>query len=417
MPEERLNAPEIIAYWGYPCEIHRVTTEDGYVLEMHRIPHGRANEPFSWESKLAGQGDREKRKPVDDEFIIRKSNRPVFYLQHGLLSTSADWITNLPNQSAGFLLADSGFDVWLGNSRGNFYSSEHINMSRSDQRYWEFTWDEMAARDLPAMVDKALKISGQPYLYYMGHSQGTEIMFARLSEGDQRFAKKIRKFFALAPVGAVAHIKGLIAFLGRHFGLWALRWIFGTHDFMPHTWFSTMFAELICGEWRWENPLCDNVLFQIGGPETKQFNQSRLMVYMAHTPAGTSTWNIIHWAQMRQSGRVQMFDFGNANANRRHYGQDTPPIYNISRIRNVPIYMYYSESDWLGDAVDVRGTLLKQIPGEWIKLARNLPHFNHFDFIWGLLAPKEIYAEIIQVVTNHEKLIRKKLDPSNNDRL
>ena len=88
---------------------------------------------------------------------------------------------------------------------------------------------------------------------------------------------QIRKFFALAPVAAVAHIEGLIAFIGRYFGnqLWALRFVFGTHDFMPHTWLSAMFARMICGS-RWESPLCDNVLFQIGGPESAQFNQAFL---------------------------------------------------------------------------------------------------------------------------------------------
>lgn len=74
---------------------------------------------------------------------------------------------------------------------------------------------------------------------------------------------------------------------------------------------------------------------------------------MAHTPAGTSTWNIIHWAQMTRSGRVQRFDYGSRGENMRHYGQTTPPLYNLSRV-NVPTYLYYSESDWLADAEDVR---------------------------------------------------------------
>lgn len=31
--------------------------------------------------------------------------------------------------------------------------------------------------------------------------------------------------------------------------------------------------------------------------------QTRLAAYLSHTPAGTSTQNILHWAQMSRSGR------------------------------------------------------------------------------------------------------------------
>lgn len=40
-PEANMTAPEIVRYWGYPCEVHHVTTQDGYILEMHRIPYGK----------------------------------------------------------------------------------------------------------------------------------------------------------------------------------------------------------------------------------------------------------------------------------------------------------------------------------------------------------------------------------------
>uniref|UniRef100_A0A915DQH0 Uncharacterized protein n=1 Tax=Ditylenchus dipsaci TaxID=166011 RepID=A0A915DQH0_9BILA len=50
---------------------------------------------------------------------------------------------------------------------------------------------------------------------------------------------------------------------------------------------------------------------------------------------------------MYRSKTVQKFDFGSRADNLKHYGQDTPPLYNLSLV-NSPTYLYYSESDWLG---------------------------------------------------------------------
>lgn len=78
---------------GFPLEEHFVTTADGYVLGTYRIPHGRHQGP-----PAAGGA----------------CGRPVALLQHGLLDSSAAWVLNTPSQSLGFILADAGYDVWLG---------------------------------------------------------------------------------------------------------------------------------------------------------------------------------------------------------------------------------------------------------------------------------------------------------------
>lgn len=83
---------------------------------------------------------------------MRGSGQPIF-LQHGLLSSSADWLLSGPEKALAFILADLGYDVWLGNARGNTYSRHHINMSNNDAKYWDFSWHEMAEFDLPAEID------------------------------------------------------------------------------------------------------------------------------------------------------------------------------------------------------------------------------------------------------------------------
>jgi len=176
----------MIRYAGYPCEVHTATTADGYIVELHRIP-------FSPTKASNHFGTR------------RAQNRPVVFFQHGILADSSCWVANGPERSLPYILSDAGCDVWIGNVRGSTYSRMHTTLTTADEKFWRFTWQDMAEYDLPAMVEAALKVAGQEYLYYVGHSQGTLIAFAKLSE-DPAFSKKVRMVFALGPVATLGNI-------------------------------------------------------------------------------------------------------------------------------------------------------------------------------------------------------------------
>lgn len=106
---------------------------------------------------------------------------------------------------AGFILADAGYDVWMGNARGTTYSRKHISLSPDDKEFWDFSWHEIGYYDLPAMIDRALNVSGQEKLFYIGHSQGGTVFWVFLSTRPE-YNDKIRLGMALAPAGYMSHL-------------------------------------------------------------------------------------------------------------------------------------------------------------------------------------------------------------------
>jgi lysosomal acid lipase/cholesteryl ester hydrolase len=67
---------------------------------------------------------------------------------------SADcWIINYANVAPAFVAHNAGYDIWLGNSRGNKYSMEHTSYNVKKEDYWQFDWEDMGDKDIPAAID------------------------------------------------------------------------------------------------------------------------------------------------------------------------------------------------------------------------------------------------------------------------
>ncbi|TKC46038.1 hypothetical protein EI555_013895 [Monodon monoceros] len=348
-PEAFMNVSEIIQHKGYPCEEYEVATEDGYILSVNRIPQGLVQ-------------------------LKKTGPRPVVLLQHGLLGDASSWISNLPNNSLGFILADAGFDVWLGNSRGNTWSRKHKTLSVDQDEFWAFSYDEMARFDLPAVIDFILQKTGQENIYYVGYSQGTTMGFIAFSTMPE-LAQKIRMYFALAPIATVKHAKSP----GAKFLLLPdvmIKGLFGKKEFLYQTRFLRLFVIYLCGQVIIDQ-ICSNIMLLLGGFNTNNMNMAV------------------------NSGELQAFDWGSETKNLEKGNQTAPARYKV-RDMTVPTAMWTGGQDWLSNPEDVR-ILLSEATN--IIYHKNIPEWAHVDFIWGLDAPHRMYNEIIHLMKQEDTSI------------
>lgn len=83
---------------------------------------------------------------------------------------------DLADFSIGYLLADAGYDVWMGNARGTHMSRGHGWLNASEPAYWEYSWQDIGQKDLPAFIDYILEETKAQKLSYVGFSQGESCM-------------------------------------------------------------------------------------------------------------------------------------------------------------------------------------------------------------------------------------------------
>ncbi|NWW73173.1 LIPM Lipase, partial [Climacteris rufus] len=364
-PECFMNVSEIIRYHGYPSEEYEVTTKDGYILSVFRIPAGR-------NSQNTGQ-------------------RPAVFLQHAFLGDATHWISNMPNNSLGFLLADAGYDVWMGNSRGNTWSLKHKILNPSQKAFWKFSFDEMGKYDIPAELYFIMNKTGQKDVYYVGHSEGSTAGFIAFSTHPE-LAKHVKVFFALGPVTACPHATSpLIKITSLPEPL--LRLVFGCKGAVHQIEFLKGPVTQFCTSL---DKFCAHVLCFIAGGSIKNINTSRVDTYVGHSPAGTSVQNIIHWQQLAHTDQFQAYDYG-SKENMKEYNQTAPPVYKIEEIR-IPTAVWTGGQDKFADPEDM-ARLLPRITN--LIYHEHFPAWGHLDFIWGLDATEKMYMKIIELLTKY----------------
>ncbi|RHN50612.1 putative triacylglycerol lipase [Medicago truncatula] len=174
---------------GYKCQELEVTTKDGYILSIQRIPEGRSEVKNN----------------------VTKKKEPVI-VQHGVAVDGATWFLNSPKQNLPMILADNGFDVWVTNTRGTKYSRKHTSLDPSNKKYWDWSWDELVTDEMPAIFDFVSKQTGEQKINYIGHSLGTLVALVSLSEG--KWVNQVKSVALLSPIAYLSKVKTVLGQVG-----------------------------------------------------------------------------------------------------------------------------------------------------------------------------------------------------------
>lgn len=120
-----------------------------------------------------------------------------------------------------------------------------------------------------------------------------------------------------------------------------------------------------------------------------------LPVIFGHTPAGSSTKQLLHFGQLKSSGHFRQYDHGYIG-NWKKYRRLSPPDYNLRNV-TAKVALHYGANDWLTIPRDVE-KLHQALPNVVGKFLVKYPEFNHLDFVWGIDARELVYEKVIKLM-------------------
>ncbi|XP_017786628.1 PREDICTED: lipase member K-like [Nicrophorus vespilloides] len=365
-PDQNTELPDIVKRMGYPVENYTVTTDDSYILTVFRIP--------------------------------RPGAKPVF-VQHGI-SVSAICFTDTLNDSLAYVLYDAGYDVWLGNFRGNRYANKHVFLNTDTLAYWNFSFHEMGKYDLKSQLGLVYEETNQK-IYYIGYSMGTTASYIYNILHPEESLQKLNIMVSLAPIAYLRNMSEIFESLAE---LWMplepeISTI--THGVVQQrSEFSTFLTETLCLSNTITMFICQVFTQSFVGMDLEQLRAETLPIVSVQNPDAASTKTITHYAQFVNSKRFQYFDYGRT-ANTRIYGDPIAPLYDISNI-TIPIYLMHGENDQLATMSNVEN-FFKDLPESTKKNGKFLvPYkkFNHLDFISAKDQKSLLYDPLVNFLKN-----------------
>ncbi|KAK4401701.1 Triacylglycerol lipase 1 [Sesamum angolense] len=305
---------------GFPCSEHITQTKDGYVLGLQRV------------SSSSGS--------------VQPRGSPVLLI-HGLFMAGDAWFMDSSNQSLGFILADHGFDVWVGNVRGTRWSHGHVSLSEKDKKFWDWSWQELALYDLGEMIRYIYSVTNSK-VFVVGHSQGTIMSLAAFTQPD--IVQMVEAAALLCPISYLEHITAQFVLRLVKLHLDEVILAMGIHELNFKSNLGTRIIDMMCD---------------------------------GHVECGDLLTSIT----VIRKGTFAMYDYGMWK-NMRYYSKLEPPVFELSSIpSSLPIWMGYGGNDALADVSDVKHTL-KELPSKPNLLY--LENYGHIDFLLSVKSKEDV---------------------------
>lgn len=364
---------------GFKFEEHKAVTEDGYILTLWRMHRNKT------------------------------SNGPPVILQHGVVDAGYTFLLSGGNRCLALYLGRKGFDVWISNSRGQAYSTEHTEGYRwynPFSKYWDFSLHEMGVYDFPAVINYVKQVTGYSKVNYIGHSQGATQYYIKSSFDPKFVNDNVESFVGIGPaVFLSSHESVGTKILSSTFPLFD--WMYAVNFKYVYVLPKNMlwFTETLCRKFP---KMYYSVIPIIGGySKGKNFDLRRWPALCTKSPGGTSTKNLVHWMQMlRSGGKFQMFDYGKQK-NIEMYGQETPKEYDLEKLREVtvPTLLVSGTKDALISDESIRELVkvIKNNNSDQILERIVLDDYAHLDFLWGRNAIKDLYPSIARFIQRINK--------------
>lgn len=288
----------------------------------------------------------------------------------------------------------------MGNFRGNKYAYKHQTLTPDDKQFWNFSLDELAHHDVPAMSEYVLKVSMEKKLNIIAFSQGFAVTMAALSM-NSKMESRINCLIALAPIIIPSLKNTYIESLSKVSS--SAMFLFLGHGPFLHMapfWKNLLSKSL----YNVALNVAMNILF---GWNCRSIRSKDKSAMYQHLYSFTSTKILFHWCQISGSGKFEWFNDSLSNGKNEESEQVCMPIYQIEKLK-LPVALLSGEADSLCHQSNLDSMIKNCI------YSKSIPNYEHLDLIWANDVEKTVFIEIQRLLETigYDSKRKKRMDSS-----